>query len=73
MDTSMQVGISNAKEKLCHIPILKYLDTNKPYTLLTDANNCGWAGVLTQEHLSIDMKGNQCTTLHPVAYFSGLF
>ena len=61
------------KEKLCHEPILKYPDTTKPYTLFTDANNYGWAVVLTQEHNSIDTKGNQCATLHPVAYISGLF
>ena len=61
------------KDKLCHEPILKYPDTSKPYTLFTDASNYGWAGVLTQEYKSVDSKGNDCTTLHPVAYVSGPF
>ena len=34
-------------------PILKYPDTDKPYTIFTDASKYGWAGVLTQEHTSI--------------------
>ena len=68
-----QSAFKMLKEKLCHEPILKYPDTSKPYTLFTDASNYGWAGVLTHEHNSIDSKGNQCTTLHPVAYVSGLF
>ena len=33
-------------------PILKYPDTEKPYTIFTDASKYGWAGVLTQEHTS---------------------
>ena len=41
--------------------------------MFTDASNSGWAGVLTQEYKSIDSKGNECTTLHPVAYISRLF
>ena len=28
-------------------PILKYPDTEKPYTIFTDASKYGWAGVLT--------------------------
>ena len=60
------------KDKLCHEPILKYPDMSKPYTLFTDASNYGWAGVLTQEYKSTDIKGNECTTLHPVACVSGL-
>ena len=61
------------KDKLCHEPILKYPDTSKPCTLFTDASNYGWAGVLTQEYKSVDSKGKECTTLHPVAYISGHF
>ena len=61
------------KEKICHEHILKYSDTTKPYTLFTDTSNYKWAGVLTQEHNSIDAKGNQCLTLHLIAYISGLF
>ena len=41
------------KDMLCSAPILKYPDTNKPYTLYTDASKYGWAGVLTQNHTSI--------------------
>ena len=68
-----QAAFKMLKEKLCHKPILQYPDTSKPYTLFTDASNYGWAGVLMQEHKSVDSKGNQCTTLHPVAYISRLF
>ena len=53
-------------------PILKYADTNKGYTLYTDASKYGWAGVLTQAHTSI-VEGKKVTTDHPVAYVSGLF
>ena len=53
-------------------PILKYPDTDKPYTIFTDASKYGWAGVLTQEHTSI-IDGKQVTTNHPVAYVSGMF
>ena len=53
-------------------PILKYLDTDKPYTIFTDASKYGWASVLTQEHTSI-IDGVQVTTNHPVAYVSGMF
>ena len=68
-----QSAFDMLKDKLCHEPILKYPDTSKTYTLLTDASNYGWAGVLTQEDKSTDSKGNECTTLHPVAYVSRLF
>ena len=61
------------KDKLCHEPILKYPDTSKPYTLFTDASNYRWAGVLTQDYKSTDIKRNKCATLHPVAYVSKLF
>ena len=66
-----QAAFEMVNEKLCHEPILQYPDTAKPYTLFTNASNYGW--VLTQEHNSVDSKGNQCTTLHPIAYVSGLF
>ena len=48
-------------------PILKYLDTEKPYTIFTDASKYGWAGVLSQEHTSI-VDGKKVMTNHPVAY-----
>ena len=53
-------------------PILKYPDTDKPYTIFTDVSKYGWAGVLTQEHTSV-IDGKQMTTNHPVAYVSGMF
>ena len=52
-------------------PILKYPDTDKPYTIFTDASKYGWAGVLTQEHTSV-IYGKQVTMNHPVAYVSGM-
>ena len=45
---------------------------SKGYTLYTDANKYGWAGVLTQAHTSI-VEDKKVTTDHPVAYVSGLF
>ena len=60
------------KDALMSAPILKYPDTDKPYTIFTDASKYGWAGVLTQEHTSI-IDGKQVTTNHPVAYVSGMF
>ena len=53
-------------------PILKYPDTEKPYTIFTDASKYGWAGVLTQEHTTV-IDGKQVTTNHPVSYVSGMF
>ena len=53
-------------------PILKYPDTDKPYTIFTDVSKYRWAGVLTQEHTTI-INGKQVTTNHPVAYVSGMF
>ena len=60
------------KEALCGKPILKYTDTSKPYTLYTEANKYGWAGVLTQPHRTT-IDGKFTTTDHPVAFVSGLF
>ena len=60
------------KEKLCGEPILKYADTSKPYTLYTDASKFGWAGVLTQPHMT-EIDGKSTTTDHPVTFVSGLF
>ena len=60
------------KDALMSAPILKYPDTEKPYTIFTDASKYGWAGVLTQEHTSvIDCK--EVTMNHPVAHVSGMF
>ena len=60
------------KDALLSTPILKYPDTEKPYTIFTDASKYGWAGVLTQEHTSV-IDGKEVTTNHPVAYVSGMF
>ena len=53
-------------------PILKYPDTEKPYTIFTDASKYRWAGVVTQKHTSI-ANGKEVTTDHPLAYVSGMF
>ena len=60
------------KDTLCSALILKYPDTNKPYMLYTDASKYGWAGVLTQSHMST-VDGKEITMDHPVSYVSGLF
>ena len=60
------------KETLCGEPVLKYADTSKPYTLYTDASKFGWAGVLTQPHMTI-IDGKSTITDHPVTFVSGLF
>ena len=60
------------KETLCGEPVLKYADTCKPYTLYTDASKFGWAGVLTQPHMTL-IDGKSTTTDHPVTFVSGLF
>ena len=49
-----------------------YPDTSKPYTLYTDVSKYGWAGVLTQRHISV-VEGKEITMDHPVSYVSGLF
>ena len=53
-------------------PVLKYADTSKPYTLYTDASKYGWAGILTQPHITT-IDGKSTTTDHPVVFVSGLF
>ena len=60
------------KDFLILAPILKYPDTSKPYTIFTDASKYGWAGVLTQEHISV-VEGKEVTTNHPVSFVGGMF
>ena len=60
------------KEALCGESVLKYADTSKPHTLYTDASKYGWAGVLTQPHITT-IDGKSTTTDHLVAFVSGLF
>ena len=70
--SACQKSFELLKEALCGEPILKYADTSKPYTLYTDASKFGWAGVLTQPHMTI-IDGKSTTTDHPVTFISGLF
>ena len=67
-----QFSFEMLKDALMSAPILKYPDTEKPYTIFTDVSKYGWAGVLTQEHTSV-IDGKEVTTNHPVAYVSGMF
>ena len=60
------------KDFLISVPILKYPDISKLYTIFTDASKYGWASVLTQEHTS-DVDGKEVTTNHPVSFVSGMF
>ena len=70
--SAWQKSFELLKEALCGEPVLKYADTSKPYTLYTDASKFGWAGVLTQPHMTT-IDGKSTTTDHPVAFVSGLF
>ena len=67
-----ELSFQMLKDTLVSVPILKYPNTSKPYTIFTDASKYGWAGVLMQEHTSV-LNGKETTTKHPVAYISGLF
>ena len=67
-----QKAFNTLKESLCDQPILKYADTQKGYTLYTDASKYGWAGVLTQTH-NTEMEGKIIAMDHPITYVSGLF
>ena len=66
------ISFQMLKDTLCSAPILRYPDTSKPYTLYTDASKHGWAGVLTQSHMST-VDGKEITMDCPVLYVSGLF
>ena len=70
--SACQKSFELLKEALCGEPVLKYADTSKPYILYTDASKYGWAGVLTQPHITT-IDGKSTTTDHPVAFVSGLF
>ena len=60
------------KDALCSVPILKYPDTTKTYTIFTDVSKYGWTGILTQEHTSV-VDGKVVQTNHPVSFVSGMF
>ena len=66
------ISFQMLKDTLCSAPILKYPDTSKPYTLYTDASKYGWAGVLTQSHMST-VGGKEITIGCPMLYVSSLF
>ena len=66
------ISFQMLKDTLCSVPILKYPDTSKLYMLYTNASKYGWAGVLTQRHMST-VDGKEITMDHPVSYVSGLF
>ena len=66
------ISFQMLKDTLCSAPILNYPDNSKPYMWYTDANKYGWAGVLTQSHMST-VDGKEITMDHPVSYVSGLF
>ena len=70
--SACQKSFELLKEALYGEPVLKYADTSKPYTLYTDASKYGWAGVLTQPHITT-IDGKSTTTDHPVTFVSGLF
>ena len=53
-------------------PILKYLDPDYPYVLLTDASKYAWACVFTQEKIH-QIEGKEVKILHPITYMSGPF
>ena len=59
--SACQKSFELLKEALCGEPVLKYVDTSKPYTLYTDTSKYGWAGVLTQPH-TMTIDGNSTTT-----------
>ena len=59
-----QFSFEMLKDALMSAPILKYPDTEKHYTIFTDASKYGWAGVLTQEHTSV-INGKEVTMNHP--------
>ena len=48
-DTDCQKGFETLKGELMSSPVLAYPDPEKPYTLDTDASNCGVGGVLSQQ------------------------
>ena len=70
--SACQKSFELLKEARCGEPVLKYADTSKPYTLYTDASKYGWAGILTQPHVTT-VDGKSTTTDHPVVFVSGLF
>ena len=67
-----QASFEMLKEALITLPILKYPDPNKAYTLFTDASKYSWACVLTQEYQH-ERDGKVFKINHPITLASGLF
>ena len=67
-----QASFEMLKDGLIMLPILKYPDPNKPYTLFTDASKYAWACVLTQEHKH-EKDGKIFKINHSITFASGLF
>ena len=70
--TKCDLSFQMMKDFLISVPILKYPNTSKPYTIFTDASKYGWAGVLTQGHTSV-IDGKEVTANHPVSFVRGMF
>ena len=70
--TKCDLSFQLMKDFLILVPILKYPDTSKLYTIFTDASKYLWAGVLTQEHTSV-VGGKEVTTNHPVSFVNCMF
>ena len=60
------------KKYLIEIPILRYPDLEKSYTLLTDASKYALACALTQASVHIT-EVKERTILHPITGMGGLF
>ena len=67
-----QASFEMLKEALITSPILKCPDTNKAYTLFTNASKHAWACVLTQEY-QYEKDGKTFRINHPITFASGLF
>ena len=64
--TQYQASFDHLKSALCRKPILQYPNTNKPYTMLTDASSYAFYSLITEE---VD----DLNDLRPIAYTSGSF
>ena len=67
-----QASFELLKEALIKEPILRFPDSNKPYTLYTDASKYAWLCVLAQQYTH-DIDNKQIVVNHPITYVSGLF
>lgn len=60
----LQVAFQRIKDTLTNPPVLKFLDLERPFTLVTDASNDGIGACLMQK-----FDGR----LHPLAFYSRKF